>query len=100
MQLRRKTRTRIRTGKVCGAKRRRIDATCLNLPLANGRCKWHGGMATGAKTPEGKARALQNLWWYKRRSQSQSEGRDKTPADSDASAPQCANSVRDQDEPS
>ena len=29
--------------------------------LANGRCKLHGGMSTGPKTAEGKARALANL---------------------------------------
>ena len=99
MDLRRKTRTRIRTGKVCGAKRRRVDETCLNLPLANGRCKWHGGLSTGARTPEGMERAIQNLWWYKRRSEKQSEGRDKTPAGAGASEPQCVSGVRDQDEP-
>nr|MDQ6120958.1 hypothetical protein [Klebsiella pneumoniae subsp. pneumoniae] len=28
---------------------------------ASGRCKLHGGMSTGAKTPEGKARQLEGF---------------------------------------
>lgn len=30
-----------------------------------GRCKWHGGMSTGPKTEEGRARALANLRQYR-----------------------------------
>jgi len=29
--------------------------------MGNGRCKLHGGLSTGPKTPEGKAQALANL---------------------------------------
>jgi hypothetical protein len=29
---------------------------------ANGRCKLHGGLSTGAKTSEGKARQLEGLY--------------------------------------
>jgi hypothetical protein len=47
--------------KICSARRRRDAGPCLAAPLENGRCKWHGGMSTGAKTPEGKARQLEGL---------------------------------------
>lgn len=30
------------------------------------RCKWHGGLSTGPKTTEGKARALKNLRQYRK----------------------------------
>ena len=53
----------------CGAKRKRDGKPCeapvvwdvdRNAPR-NGRCKIHGGMSSGPKTPEGRARALANL---------------------------------------
>lgn len=52
----------------CGARRRRDGKPCnaLNVP-GRDRCKWHGGMSTGPKTPEGRARALANLRQYTRR---------------------------------
>ena len=34
---------------------------CIAKPLANGRCRFHGGMSTGPKTSEGRGRALANL---------------------------------------
>lgn len=40
---------------VCGAKNRRGEA-CGNWPMANGRCRYHGGLSTGPKTPEGIAK--------------------------------------------
>lgn len=47
----------------CGATTRR--GTPCQAPAVwwrgTGRCKLHGGLSTGAKTPEGKARALANL---------------------------------------
>lgn len=39
----------------CGARTRQGTA-CGNLPMANGRCRFHGGLSTGPKTPEGMAR--------------------------------------------
>ena len=39
----------------CGA-RTRQGAPCGNLGMANGRCRFHGGLSTGPKTPEGMAR--------------------------------------------
>ena len=51
----------------CGA-RTRAGAPCRNAPTIdaptglprNGRCKLHGGMSTGPRTPEGRAVALGN----------------------------------------
>ncbi|WP_119460646.1 HGGxSTG domain-containing protein [Rhodospirillaceae bacterium SYSU D60014] len=41
---------------VCGAKRKK-GGRCLMRPAAeNGRCKYHGGLSTGARTAEGRAR--------------------------------------------
>ena len=52
----------------CGAKTRaggRCKATPVwdkpNNKPKNGRCRMHGGLSTGARTPEGKLRALANL---------------------------------------
>jgi hypothetical protein len=43
--------------KLCGAKTR-LGRPCIAKGLENGRCRNHGGTATGPKTPEGKAKAL------------------------------------------
>ena len=46
---------------VCGAKTRK-GTPCQNSRLfKNGRCKLHGGLSTGPKSPEGRARSLVNL---------------------------------------
>lgn len=39
----------------CGARTRR-GTNCMCKALANGKCKLHGGMSTGPRTPEGRAR--------------------------------------------
>lgn len=47
--------------KMCGAKTRQ-DTPFKNTRLyKNGRCKNHGGLSTGPRTEDGKARALTNL---------------------------------------
>lgn len=51
-------------GEKCGAKTRK-GTPCQAPAMTNGRCKLHGGLSTGAKTPEGKARALANLKQYR-----------------------------------
>ena len=38
----------------CGAARKYDGNPCQAKALANGRCKYHGGMSTGAKTLDGK----------------------------------------------
>lgn len=48
-------------GLPCGAKTR-VGGACKRTDIyENGRCKFHGGLSTGPKTPEGKARALATL---------------------------------------
>jgi hypothetical protein len=46
----------------CGARRRRDGQPCeaLSVP-GKQRCKWHGGMSTGPRTAEGKARVAAHL---------------------------------------
>ena len=42
---------------ICGAKARSNAHQPCRLPaMKNGRCRFHGGLSTGAKTPEGKLR--------------------------------------------
>ena len=40
--------------KQCGAHARSTGLPCRAKALPNGRCKLHGGMSTGPKTPEGR----------------------------------------------
>ncbi len=49
----------------CGAWARTAGRPCVAKALANGRCKNHGGMATGPRTAEGRARlsASARAWW-------------------------------------
>ncbi|WP_302478365.1 HGGxSTG domain-containing protein [Ruegeria arenilitoris] len=40
---------------ICGAKTK--DGVCMNAPVqGKARCRLHGGLSTGAKTPEGRRR--------------------------------------------
>jgi hypothetical protein len=39
---------------ICGAFARSTGNPCQAKPLTNGRCKNHGGLSTGPKTPEGR----------------------------------------------
>jgi hypothetical protein len=55
--------------KRCGAYARSTGKECKAKALANGRCRNHGGMSTGPRTPEGKARALANLRQYQKLSE-------------------------------
>ena len=48
----------------CGAYARSTGEPCKAKAMKNGRCRNHGGLSTGPKTPEGKARALANLKQY------------------------------------
>lgn len=43
---------------ICGAKNRRGLPCQCKLLLRGGKCKFHGGMSTGPRTPEGKQRAV------------------------------------------
>lgn len=50
----------------CGAHSRRSGKPCQAQALANGRCRFHGGLSTGPKTQEGKARSMANLRWNRK----------------------------------
>ncbi|WP_408607359.1 HGGxSTG domain-containing protein [Algiphilus aromaticivorans] len=45
----------------CRAFARNTGQPCRMTALANGRCKLHGGLSTGPRTPAGKARSRANL---------------------------------------
>lgn len=49
--------------RLCNA-RTKSGRPCRALKLVHGRCKWLGGLSTGAKTSEGKAHARVNLKQY------------------------------------
>ncbi|EQD56749.1 hypothetical protein B1B_08960, partial [mine drainage metagenome] len=49
---------------LCNA-RTQSGRPCRGLKLTHGRCKWHGGLSTGPRTLEGKARCTMNLPWAK-----------------------------------
>ena len=40
--------------KPCGANSKRSGLPCVQPAMKNGRCRFHGGKSTGAKTSEGK----------------------------------------------
>lgn len=51
-------RNRYHPKRVCGA-RKKTGERCRSKSLhRGGKCKFHGGLSTGARTPEGKARAI------------------------------------------
>ena len=47
-------------GLTCGAKTRAGTPCKMTSIYDNGRCKLHGGLSTGPKTPEGKAATARN----------------------------------------
>jgi hypothetical protein len=50
---------------LCGALARSTGKPCKRNALANGRCPNHGGLSTGPRTAQGKAKALVNLKQYR-----------------------------------
>ena len=48
-------------GLTCGAIKKSGKPCAMTTLGANGRCKFHGGASTGPTSPEGRARALENL---------------------------------------
>ena len=50
--------------KLCGAKTR-LGRPCIATALPNGRCRNHGGLSTGARTPEGRTKSLSKLKQYR-----------------------------------
>jgi len=63
--------------KLCLAKTR-TGAPCQKHPIAGRtRCRLHGGLSTGPKTPEGKAACVAAHWKHGRRSSAYVEARKK-----------------------
>ena len=54
-------------GLQCGAKIRAGTPCKQKAIYTNGRCKWHGGCSTGAKTEEGKKRSSMNGFCAKKK---------------------------------
>lgn len=52
----------------CGAKLRGKDRACRAPAMANGRCRLHGGLSTGPRTPEGIERIRAAHWKHGKRS--------------------------------
>ena len=70
-----------RPSQSCGARTRRGTA-CQKPPLRDKtRCRLHGGLSTGPKTPEGKARIAAAHWKHGRRSKGFTEARKQIWAD-------------------
>ncbi len=50
-------------GQECGAKVRSNNyAPCKRIAMANGRCHFHGGKSSGAKTANGKSKQKMASW--------------------------------------
>ena len=59
-----------------GAAKTRSGAPCQKHPIAGRtRCRLHGGMSTGPRTPEGKAACVAAHWKHGRRSNAHVEAR-------------------------
>ena len=54
-------------GRRCGAKTRH-KSKCLNPAMRNGRCRLHGGLSTGPRTPQGLERSRKARWVHGERS--------------------------------
>ena len=62
----------VRPRRPCGAYARSTGQPCRRPALANGRCANHGGLSTGAKSPEGRERiACSASIWVRRRRRSE-----------------------------
>lgn len=59
----------------CGAKRRKREERCQAPAMANGRCRLHGGLCTGPRTPEGLERSRRGNWKHGERSKAVIEAR-------------------------
>jgi hypothetical protein len=64
----------LRTHPRCGAKTRRATP-CVQPAMPNGRCRFHGGLSTGPRTPEGLERSRRARWVHGRRSREVREQR-------------------------
>lgn len=64
---RKKPMRRPRLKQICGARNRRGEPCACKQLFRSGRCRYHGGLSTGPKTPEGKARVKLNLPHFRRK---------------------------------
>ena len=48
----------------CGARRKSDGQPCRQPGMANGRCRMHGGLSTGPRTPEGLERSRRARWQH------------------------------------
>ena len=48
----------------CGARRKSDGQACRQPGMANGRCRLHGGLSTGPRTPEGLERSRRARWQH------------------------------------
>jgi hypothetical protein len=46
----------------CGARRKSDAKPCQGPAMKNGRCRVHGGLSTGPRTPEGLERSRRSNW--------------------------------------
>src|SRR5215216_6715159 len=46
----------------CGARRKRDSKPCCQPAMPNGRCRMHGGLSTGPRTPQGLERSRRSNW--------------------------------------
>lgn len=46
-------------GPICGARNRRGEPCQCKLLLKGGKCRFHGGLSTGSRTPEGRQRQIE-----------------------------------------
>ena len=70
--MRLETQVKLGTAKVCGAHARSTGKPCqCKQVYRSGRCKFHGGLSTGPRTPEGKQRAIKAMHDGLRRSREQ-----------------------------
>src|SRR3954468_11503450 len=61
-------------GITCGAMTRKGTACQCKSLLRGGKCKFHGGMSTGAKTAEGKAKQLAGLYRWLAQQRARKDG--------------------------
>ena len=68
----------------CGARSKRTGEPCRGPAMRNGRCRLHGGLSTGPRTPEGLARSRRARWKHGRYSMEAQRERRRLKAECEA----------------
>ena len=68
----------------CGARSKRTGKPCRGPAMLNGRCRLHGGLSTGPRTPEGLARSRRAGWKHGRYSSEAQRERRRLKAEREA----------------